>query len=84
MKRDVRFGERPVSLEAMRTPFRPLSWPKRMRLLIELLDYTIGELANVALVAGGFYPGLSLAEYLDNLKQSRTFADNHIEVPCVV
>jgi hypothetical protein len=47
----------------------------------ELLDYSIGQLAGVDLVAGG--EGLSLEEYLGNLRQSRTFASNHIEIPCI-
>ncbi|MCX6669011.1 MAG: hypothetical protein NTV25_04275 [Methanothrix sp.] len=48
---------------------------------IELLDYSIGQLANIDLVAGGGN-GQSLAEYLNNLRQSRTFAQNQIEIPC--
>jgi len=44
----------------------------------ELLDYTIGKLANIDLASGG--KGLSLVEYLNNLKRSKTYANGQIEV----
>ena len=47
----------------------------------ELLDYSIGKLANIDLASGG--EGLSLAEYLNNLKQSRTYTNGQIEVTCL-
>jgi hypothetical protein len=46
----------------------------------ERLDYSIGRLANVELVAGSH--GLILSQYLGNLKQSQAFARGQIEVPC--
>jgi len=49
----------------------------------EKLDYSINKLANVDLVAGGNGLSLSLAEYLNNLRQSQIFAHNQIEIPCI-
>lgn len=45
----------------------------------ERLDYNIGQVTGLDLVAGG--EGLSLAEYLGNLRQSRRYARDQIEVP---
>jgi len=49
---------------------------------LERLDYNIGQLMGIELVAGG--EGLGLVEYLGNLRQSRPYSQDQIEVPCTV
>ncbi len=49
---------------------------------LERIDYGICQLEDVGLVAGG--GGVSFAEYIDNLRQSRTFASNQIEIRVMV
>jgi hypothetical protein len=47
----------------------------------ERLDYCIGLLADIELIAGSSN-GVILSRYLNNLRQSQAFARGQIEVPC--